>query len=122
MPSRAASSSAASVGHLAARRVDEVAEDREVDARIDVGQRRHLEPLEQFLDLGDRGQQHRNDDHRAGVWRQPVLELETQQPSRADEQRHEPLHDDNRHFARRHQQQQRRPRAAAPADRPALPT
>ena len=94
------------VGSFAVRRVDAVAQNREMNARIGVRQRRDLQPFEQFLDLRDRSQQHRDDDHRAGVCGQPFLELETQESPRADDQRHEPLDDDNRDFTGGHQEQQ----------------
>ena len=46
MPSRAAARIAASSGMCSRRRVREVAQDREVDVRIEVGEREHLEVLD----------------------------------------------------------------------------
>ena len=68
MPARAASR-IARVARAASRRrrVGEVAEDREVDVRIEVAERQHLEVLEQRRHRLGARQHRRHDDHRARV-------------------------------------------------------
>ena len=84
-----------------------------MNARIDVGERRDRQPLEQFLDLRRGGQQHRDDDHGSRVRWKPVLELQAQQPPGSDQHRDETLNEDNRHFAVRHEEQQPDPELVA---------
>ena len=50
MPARASARIAASRGSVSLRGVAEVGQQREVDVRIDVAERLHLEVREQFLD------------------------------------------------------------------------
>ena len=71
--------------HLARRGVREVAEDREVDARIEVAERQHLEVLEQLRDPLDARQERRHDDHGPRALRHAAQEVEAGQPPRSGE-------------------------------------
>ena len=51
--------------HHGGRRVGEVAQDGEVDVRVAVAQREHLEVLDQLGNPADAREQRRDDDHRA---------------------------------------------------------
>ena len=53
MPSRAASSSSCIAGHVRRLGVGKVAEDREVNVRIAIGDRHHLEVIDQMRDAFD---------------------------------------------------------------------
>ena len=69
------------------RRVDEVAQDGEVDARIEVAVREHFEVLEQPGHIVETREERRHDDHRAGVVGHAVGEIEPGQPARAERPR-----------------------------------
>ena len=95
--------------HLARGGVGEVAEDREVDARIEVAEGQHLEVLEQLPDSLDARQQRRHHDHGPRALRHPVQEVEAGQPPRRGEAGRQALDDGDRHVARRQQQEERHP-------------
>ena len=97
----------ASSGSVSALGVGEVAEDREMDVRIEVAERQHFEVLDQVAraldavsivgtitivraDVGD------------------ATEVEPRQPPRRDEAADQPLQNLDRQLARRHDRQQRR--------------
>ncbi len=71
-------------GQVARVGVGEVAEDREVDVRIEVAERQHLEVLEQRRHRVDAREQRRHDDHRPRVVGNAVGEVEARQPPRRD--------------------------------------
>ena len=62
--------------------VGEVAEDGEVDVRIEVAERLHLEVLDQLVHTGHAGQQGRDDDHRPRLLGDAGGEIEARQPPR----------------------------------------
>jgi hypothetical protein len=96
--------------HLPVGCIGEVAEYGEVNPRPPIGQSRHFQTLDKFVDLGHGREQRGNDDHRSGIVRDPVLQLETDQPARLNEQRDEALHDHCRDLAGRNEQQQADPK------------
>ena len=103
--------------HLARGSVREVAEDREVDVRVEVSERQHLEVLEQLPDPLDARQERRHDDHGPRALRHPGEEVEAGEPPRSGEADAEALDDSDRHVTRRQQQEEghpgERPRRAA---------
>jgi hypothetical protein len=94
-------------GGLGRRRVDEVAEDREVDVGIHVADRLHLEVLEKPLDVLRARQQRGDDDHRPAFGRDASGQVEPRQRLRADEPHHGPLDDRDGQVARREEGDQR---------------
>ena len=107
-------------GQLARIGVGEVAEDREVDARIEVAQREHLDVLQQRRHRRGARQQRRHDDHRAGVVWNPIGEVEARQAARRDRPGDHALRERDRDVGRRDQQEQhqsRQARAEAPSCR-----
>ncbi len=69
-------------GQLARGRVGKIAEDREVDARIQVSEREHLEMLDKRRHSRDAGQHRRHDHHRAGVIGNALRKVEARQAPR----------------------------------------
>ena len=95
--------------HLAGGGVREVAQDREMDQRIEVAEREHLEALEQLGDPLDARQERRHHDHRPRVLGHAAQEVEARQPPRSGKARAQALDDGRGHVAGRQQQQQRHP-------------
>ena len=87
--------------------VGEVAENREVDAGIEIAEREHLDVFEQRVDAVGARQHRRDDDHRAGGVGNAVGEVEARQPLRADDVDDRPLDARDREVARRQQHEQR---------------
>jgi hypothetical protein len=97
------------VRHLARGGVREVAQDREVDARIEIAESQHLEVLEQLGDPRDAREQRRHDDHGSRALRHAAQEVEAGKAAWRSEADKQALDDGDRHVARRKQQQQRHP-------------
>ena len=113
MPARAAARIGASAGQLARVGVGEVAEDREMDARIEVAEREHLDVLEQRRHRGGARQHRRHDDHRAGVVRNAIGEVEAGQAARRDRPGDHALSERDRDVGRRNEQEQHQRRQAS---------
>ena len=99
------------LGQLARFGVGEVAEDREMDARIEVAEREHLHVLQQRRHRVGARQQRRHDDHRAGVVRDAlnaIGEVETRQTTRRERPGDHALSERDRDVGGRDQQQQQR--------------
>ncbi len=86
--------------------VAEVAEHREVDVRIDVAERLHLEVCEKLLDLVHAIESGRHNHHRARG-RRHRFELEARQPARRNQDADDALQDLDGELARRDHGQQR---------------
>ncbi len=95
--------------------VGEVAEDREVDPRIEVAQREHLDVLQQRRDPVDARQQRRHDDHRAGRRRHALREIEAGQAARRDRPHDRAVRERERDVRGRDQQEQHQRRQEANA-------
>ena len=95
--------------HVAFGRVNEIAEDGEMNDGIHVRERRHLQSVEQVFDVGNGGEQHRHNHDRPRVRRQIAAELEALEALRQNEQRDQPLNQADRNFAGRHHQQRDMP-------------
>ena len=104
------------VRHRLGRRVAHVAQQREVDVRVDVAEGLDFQVGNQFVDALDAVEHRRHDHHGAGVGRDGH-QFEPRQPPRRDQIADDPLHDLDRQLARRHGRQQRDPgqHRAAPA-------
>ena len=79
--------------HHGRRRVGEVAQDGEMDVRVAVAQREHLEVLDQLGDPAYAREQRRDHDHGAMLRRDAAHEIDARQPARGPDARREPLHD-----------------------------
>jgi hypothetical protein len=103
------------------RGVREVAEDGEVDVRVDVAERLHLEMGEQALDALHAVEQGRDDHHRPRRRRYRV-ELEARKPSRRNQRADHPLQQLYRQLARGHDRQEHDTgqRRAGPAVQPGV--
>ena len=97
-------------------RVADVAEDREVDARVHVAEGLHLEVRDQLAGALHAVEDRRDDHHGAGVLRHGA-QLEPRQPARRNQVGDDPLHDLNRQLAGRDHQHER-----GPQQRPATTT
>ena len=95
--------------------VGKVAEEREVDPRIEVAERLHFEVRDELLDPGDAVEQRRHDHHRPRR-RRHVVELDARQPSRWNQHADKALEQVDHQLAGRHHGQQRHhaQRRAAP--------
>ena len=89
------------LGHLARGGVDEVAEDREVDARIEVSERQHLDVLEKPGHVGHARQQRGHDHHGSRVVGDSRGEFEAGEASRRHPTSDQALHEGDRHLAGR---------------------
>jgi hypothetical protein len=69
-------------GHVARIGVHEIAENREVDARIEFAEREHFDVLQERRDRRGARQHRRHDDHRAGFVWNPIREVESRQTAR----------------------------------------
>jgi hypothetical protein len=96
------------LGHLARGGVDEVAEDREVDARIEVSESQHLDVLDKPGHGGHARQQRGHDHHGSRVVGDSRREFEAGEASRRYPTSGQALHEGDRHLAGRKQQEQRR--------------
>ena len=94
--------------HHGGRRIGEVAQDGEVDVRIAVAQRQHLEVLDQLGDPAHAREQRRDHDHGAMLRGHAAHEIDARQPARGPDARREPLHDGDGEFRCRQQEEQRR--------------
>ena len=92
-------------GHLARLGVGEVAEDREVNERVEIAEREHLHVLQQRRHRGDARQQRRHHHHGAGVVRHPLREVEAGQPPRRNRPVDHSLRERDRDVGSRDQQQ-----------------
>ena len=88
------------------RRVAKIAEDGEVDVRVDVAERLHLEMREELGDVFDAIENRRHDHHRARR-RRHALELEPRQPPRRDQLADDPLQNLDGELARGNEREQR---------------
>ncbi len=88
--------------------VGEVGEEREVQQRVGVGERLDLEVRHDLLGAGDAVEHGRDDDQRARAGREAVLEVEANEPARADAGGDQALHERGRELARRQEREQRR--------------
>ena len=79
--------------------VGEVAEEREVNARIEVAERLNLEVREQIVDRAHAAEQGRHDHHRATILGHSAVELETREHLRRDQSRQQALHRARRQLA-----------------------
>ena len=79
--------------------VGEVAEEREVDARIEVAERLNLEVRQQLVDRAHAAEQGRHDHHRAAILGHAAVELETREHPRRDQPRQQALHRARRQLA-----------------------
>src|SRR5436189_3618 len=70
------------LGQLATGRVREVAENGEVDARIEVPECQHLQVIDQLGHGRDAGQERRHDHHGPGVFRDLGAELDARKSPR----------------------------------------
>ncbi len=104
-------------GQLAGIGVSEIAEDREMDARIEVPQREHLDVLQQRRHRGGARQHRGHDDHRAGVVWNAIGEIEARQATRRDRPRDHALSERDRDVGRGDQEEQHQGRQGA-AQRP----
>ncbi len=95
------------LGQVARGRVREVAQDREVDVRVEVAEGEDLDVLHQLLDLGHAGEQRGHDHHRPLVRRDALPELEAREPPRGGQPRGQPLHERDGHVAGGQEQEQR---------------
>ena len=98
--------------------VGKVAEEREVDPRVEVAERLHFEVRDELLDPGDAVEQRRHDDHRPRR-RRHVVELDARQPARRDQYPDQALQQMDHQLAGRHHGQQRH--HAEPHAAPSLP-
>jgi hypothetical protein len=89
--------------------VDEVAQDREVDAGIEIAQREHFDVLDHLLDIGDLGEEGRYDDQGASRRGDAGPGVDARQALRRDEARHQALHDRDRKLGGRQEEKERRP-------------
>ena len=108
MPATAAARISASPGTEAVCASLKSRENREVDPRVEVAERLHLQVREQPLDLFHAAEEHGHDDHRPGALGNPVAEVEARQPSRRHERGHDALDDEHGELAGGEQREQRR--------------
>ena len=88
------------------RRVQEVAEDGEVNVRVDVAERLHFEVRDQITDALHAVEERRHDHHRPGRRRHRV-ELEPRKPARRDQVADHPLQNLDGQLACGHGRQER---------------
>ncbi len=88
---------------------------------ITVRERRHLQPLQQILDVADARQQDRDDHHRPRVRRQIAGEFQALETLRQNEQRDQTLNQGDRHFAGGYRQQRDQAGPEPPARHLRLP-
>ena len=110
MPARAAATSGASSSRIADVGIGDVAEDGEVDVRIEVAEREHLDVLQQRGHRFRARQHRRDDDHRAGVVRDAIGEVEAGQPPRRNGPCDRVVRERDGDVHRRHEQEQREQR------------
>ena len=79
--------------------VGEVAEQREVNAGIEVAERLDLQVREQLVDRAHAAEQGRHDHHRATILGHSAVELETREHTRRDQPRQQALHRARRQLA-----------------------
>ena len=121
MPARAAARIAASSGSVLRIGVGEIAEDREMDARIEVAEREHLHVLQQRRHRFGARQQRGHDDHRAGIVRDAlnaIGEVEAGQTARRERPGDHALSKRDRDVGGRDQQKQQRQSATTRVDPP----
>ena len=111
---------------LGRRRIDEIAEDGEVDARVQIAEREHLEMLEQRRDGVRAREQRRHDHHRPRVVGHAFGEIEPRQPARRNRPGTESLHEgdgdvERRDDEERERDEQRRQRVVDSGQRPTAP-
>ena len=96
--------------------IGKVAEQREVDPRVEVAERLHFEVRDELLDAGDAVEQRRHDHHRPRR-RRHVVELDARQPSWRNQHADQALQQMDHQLAGRHEGQERYhdQRRAAPA-------
>ena len=107
MPARAAARIASSSGRCWASASVKSLSTREVQPRVGIAERVHLEVRQQLLDGVDAAEQRRHDDHRPALLGDAVLEIEPRQPARPAQSRRQPLHGGRREVAGRQQREQR---------------
>ncbi len=97
------------VGHFFGGRIDEVAEDGEMEGGVHVPQRLHLQVLQKSNHPFDALEKRGNDDHRARTGGDPARKIDPRQPSRRDEPCPQLLDEEDGRLARRQEIQEHQP-------------
>ncbi|MNJ54830.1 hypothetical protein D3C77_502880 [compost metagenome] len=79
------------LGQRLLRSVYEIAEEREVQVLVAVGQKAYLQPFDQLLDITGAGHQARDRNQAAGLGRNPLPIVQARQKTGHDGQRHQPV-------------------------------
>ena len=101
-------------------RVHEVAEQREVEVRVEVADRLDLEVLDQLPRPRDAVEHGRDDHHGPRGGRHAAAQVEARQPPRLHQPGGDALHERRRQLGRRHQREQRGQREQARARSPRI--